>query len=74
MRPTGPRMTAHVFPAGGLPSGTRRTCDWEGAGLEATKHGFIARANIGTIAQWLGFGKGPFTSMPQGRGPLASMG
>jgi len=64
-----------ILPAGGLPSGTPRTIDWkgapEGAGPKATPHGFIARTNSSSLPQWLPGGKGPFTPMPEARGPLA---
>ena len=43
----------------------------KGAGPKATKHGFIARANMRTVARRLPSGKGPFTPLPEGRGPLA---
>jgi hypothetical protein len=61
-----------ILPAGGLPSGTPRTIAWkgapEGAGPQATPHGFIARANESSIALWLPGGKGPFIPLPEGRG------
>jgi hypothetical protein len=63
-----------ILPAGGLPSGTPRTIAWkgapEGAGPKATTHGFIARTNSSSLPQGLPGGKGPFTPMPEGRGPL----
>jgi hypothetical protein len=48
-----PRMTAHVLPAGGLPSGTPRTRDrlCRCTGPKATTHGFSARAHRGNIAR-----------------------
>src|SRR5260370_14459148 len=48
-----PQLTAHVLPAGGLPSGTPRTRDrlCRCTGPKATTHGVIARAHTRTIAR-----------------------
>src|SRR5258708_37094513 len=66
------KMTAPVLPAGGLPSGTPRTLHrlCRSTGPKATARGFIARANVSRIAQWLPSGKRPFIPMAEVRGPL----
>src|SRR5258708_21040723 len=72
--------TANVLPAGGLPSGTPRTFDWEGAfgkvhlgrciGPKPTEHGFSARAHTGRIPDRAPPADGPaFIPMPEGKGP-----
>jgi hypothetical protein len=68
------KMTANVLRRDGLLSATPRTfrCA-RSTGPKPTKHGFIARANAGSIARMFKQREisGPFTPLPEGRSTLA---